>query len=65
MGGVGNPVAPIGILLFGGDLSGDVGDDGAVAVQLARMFRQPGEGVQVDLHVDTTTAVAFVTLAVE
>lgn len=58
-GGVRDRVAPFGVLLFCGDLSGDVGNDGPVAGELARVLRQAGEGVEIHVEVDHATVTGF------
>ncbi len=45
---VGDHIAPFGVMVVGGDLAGDVGDDGPVSGQVAGSVGEPGEGGQVD-----------------
>ena len=46
-------VSPLRILVLGYGLSGDVGDDRAVAGEFAGVFGEGTEGVQVDPDVDS------------
>ncbi|GBE21508.1 hypothetical protein BMS3Bbin01_00853 [bacterium BMS3Bbin01] len=54
--GVGDGEAPLtGLVLFG-DVSGDVGDDGPVAGQLAGMVAEIRQGFEVDTDFDDTSS---------
>ena len=59
--GVGDRVPPLGFGLALGDLSCDVGDYGAVAGKLAGVLVELGEGGEVDVDVDDSSAGWLVT----
>jgi len=53
--GVGDGVAPFGVVLLVGGLAGDVGDHTPIPAHLTGMLDQPGEGVEPDGDINHPT----------
>jgi hypothetical protein len=61
--GVGDGPSPLGLVLLGGDLAGEVGDDRPVPGQFSGILGQSDERGQVDVEIDGSPFVAPATVA--